>query len=411
MPYDFPASPTEGQTYSPAGGPDYVWHTASGAWDIKTSGSNSAFVAKTGDIMSGQLGLPTGPAASNAVRKDYVDAADAAKVSKTGDAMSGNLNINVASPQLLLSKTASGQGAFLGGYTGTSTRWVIQLGNSTAESGGNAGSDFEIDRYNDSAGWLGSPLLINRASGAVTIAQALSVGGALSSGPMNANGNRIYCGFLYSTGNVQAAASLMWGPNGDYIYADTNATLMLVNGAACYWSYTKSNGYWQWVVNNAITIQLQYPAGFLVNGAAYKPGGGVWSDSSDARIKNVQGDYAVGLDAVAQLRPVTFTYKGNDTTESPDHIPSADGTKSKDALAVPYPNSPHRQVAESSKTFHGLIAQEVEAIFPEMVTVRNGYIDGEQVNDIRDLDTTPLIFALINAIKELKARVETLEGA
>jgi hypothetical protein len=125
----------------------------------------------------------------------------------------------------------------------------------------------------------------------------------------------------------------------------------------------------------------------------------------------VQGDYAVGLDAVAQLRPVTFTYKGNDTTESPDHIPSADGTKSKDALAVPYPNSPHRQVAESSKTFHGLIAQEVEAIFPEMVTVRNGYIDGEQVNDIRDLDTTPLIFALINAIKELKARVETLEGA
>jgi len=36
-------------------------------------------VAKAGDTMTGHLGLPTGPAATNAVRKDYVDAADAAR--------------------------------------------------------------------------------------------------------------------------------------------------------------------------------------------------------------------------------------------------------------------------------------------------------------------------------------------
>jgi len=35
-------------------------------------------VAKAGDVMSGHLSLPTGPAAANAVRKDYVDTADAA---------------------------------------------------------------------------------------------------------------------------------------------------------------------------------------------------------------------------------------------------------------------------------------------------------------------------------------------
>jgi len=35
-------------------------------------------VAKLGDTMTGHLALPTGPAAANAVRKDYVDAADAA---------------------------------------------------------------------------------------------------------------------------------------------------------------------------------------------------------------------------------------------------------------------------------------------------------------------------------------------
>jgi len=57
MAYDFPASPTDGQTYLPAGGPEYFWNASTGAWLIKTSGSSSAFVAKSGDTMSGQLNV------------------------------------------------------------------------------------------------------------------------------------------------------------------------------------------------------------------------------------------------------------------------------------------------------------------------------------------------------------------
>jgi hypothetical protein len=33
------------------------------------------------------------------------------------------------------------------------------------------------------------------------------------------------------------------------------------------------------------------------------------------------------------------------------------------------------------------------------------------VTDMRELDTTPLIFALVNAVNELAARVVALEGA
>jgi hypothetical protein len=51
-------------------------------------------VAKAGDTMTGHLTLPVTPAAANAVRKDYVDAADALKVAKAGDTMSGSLTIN-----------------------------------------------------------------------------------------------------------------------------------------------------------------------------------------------------------------------------------------------------------------------------------------------------------------------------
>jgi hypothetical protein len=56
------------------------------------------FVLVAGDTMTGHLSLPTGPAAANAVRKDYVDAATAAltsaKVAKAGDTMTGFLTLH-----------------------------------------------------------------------------------------------------------------------------------------------------------------------------------------------------------------------------------------------------------------------------------------------------------------------------
>ena len=36
-----------------------IYHSASTAWEIQTSGNNSAFVAKAGDVMSGLL-TPSG---------------------------------------------------------------------------------------------------------------------------------------------------------------------------------------------------------------------------------------------------------------------------------------------------------------------------------------------------------------
>jgi hypothetical protein len=57
-----------------------------------------------------------------------------------------------------------------------------------------------------------------------------------------------------------------------------------------------------------------------------------------------------------------------------------------------------------------LIAQECEAAFPEMVSRRAAMIDDKPVTDMRDLDTGPLIFALVNAVKEMAARIEVLEG-
>lgn len=141
----------------------------------------------------------------------------------------------------------------------------------------------------------------------------------------------------------------------------------------------------------------------LVWGAAgaYKPGGGPWGDSSDSRIKNVLGNYEHGLAEVLQLQPKLFTYKGNETAITVLPIPTEE--------TAPYKSSPHYDAAISNTPYVGLIAQEIESIMPEMVTKDTCYINGEKVTDLRRLDTTALIFALVNSVKELTERIKLLE--
>jgi len=110
---------------------------------------------------------------------------------------------------------------------------------------------------------------------------------------------------------------------------------------------------------------------FEVGGAAYKPGGGSWSASSDARLKAINGPYQQGLDSIVKLNTVRFHYKKDNPRKEP-----------------------------SDRQFVGLIAQDVQKVFPEAVKERaDGYLD---------LDTTPINFALINAVKELKTANDNL---
>jgi hypothetical protein len=129
------------------------------------------------------------------------------------------------------------------------------------------------------------------------------------------------------------------------------------------------------------------------NGNANKPGGGPWVDSaSDVRVKTVHRDYEQGLDAILGLRPVVYSFKGNDVK-----------TKGQPSL--------HKNVAEAGTRFVGLVAQAVEPVMPEMVIKTKAFIDERQVDDLLQLDTGPLIFALVNAVKTLAARLTAVEQA
>jgi hypothetical protein len=78
---------------------------------------------------------------------------------------------------------------------------------------------------------------------------------------------------------------------------------------------------------------------------------------------------------------------------------------------APYPGSPHYAVAREEREFVGFIAQELEEVFPAMVTRQAGFIDGEAVTDLRQVNVGDLVYALVNAVKTLAARVAALEAA
>jgi len=111
----------------------------------------------------------------------------------------------------------------------------------------------------------------------------------------------------------------------------------------------------------------------VAGNAAKSSGGTTWINSSDERLKDITGEYNRGLDAILNLRPVTFFYKDS----NPRGLPTDEENI-------------------------GFIAQEVQEVFPEAVSEGpDGYLD---------FNMHPINVAVVNAIKELKAENDALRN-
>lgn len=111
------------------------------------------------------------------------------------------------------------------------------------------------------------------------------------------------------------------------------------------------------------------PQLLTVNGGAANSTG-VWATISEREFKEEIAAYDPGLAVINQLKPVTFRYAEN-------------------------------APITSERRHLGLIADEVEPVAPEIVV---------SAGEHRLLEPGNLIYALINAVKELSARVEELEA-
>ena len=109
-----------------------------------------------------------------------------------------------------------------------------------------------------------------------------------------------------------------------------------------------------------------------VNGNASKPGGGTWAVFSDERLKNIKGPFNSGLHAVMQLQPLRYEYKP------------------QNALGI-----------KMMGQHIGFSAQNVQQVIPEAVSqTENGYLT---------INNDPIIWAMLNAIKEQQAEIEKLK--
>lgn len=160
-------------------------------------------------------------------------------------------------------------------------------------------------------------------------------------------------------------------------------------GGACYTAYIDTNfGSGSTGTNFGFRASISGAgsgnnwAFYADNGNAAKPGGGTWTATSDSRVKTVNGAYVKGLSDVCKLDPIKFQYNGKG-----GHV--ADG-----------------------KEYVGLIAQDVEPIFPEMISRRNEKLnpEDEEETSILMLDNSSLIYALVNCVKELNAKIVSLEA-
>ena len=133
------------------------------------------------------------------------------------------------------------------------------------------------------------------------------------------------------------------------------------------------------------TVEFQSvigPNNLTINGSTgTKASGTTWANPSDARIKQDVMPYGSGLAEVLKLEPVSFKYR-------------------------PQTNYPQELL---DKRQVGFIAQAVEKVMTDMVTSAPGEIGDIKLEDMRTLDTNNLIFALVNAVKELKAEIDALK--
>ena len=150
------------------------------------------------------------------------------------------------------------------------------------------------------------------------------------------------------------------------------------------------------------------------------------SSSSDSSVKENVQNITGALDAISQLRPVTFEwtdeYINNGLSKNAEEKVFTEGT-----LATFYTEddelpegkkvgdiktegvTPTRIMPDTKVTNVGLIAQEVENVIPTVVHQRRVSLEGTD-DYLKNIDYDKLVPHLIGAIKELKTKVEELEN-
>ena len=115
-----------------------------------------------------------------------------------------------------------------------------------------------------------------------------------------------------------------------------------------------------------------------------------WSTTSDRRLKKNIVNNNKGLAEINQLRVTDFEYRKEDEI---------------DMSEFPLVDDPSKVViggGQEGEVQIGVIAQEIENVLPECITTSE--------EGAKSVNNDPIMWAMVNAIKELSAKVEELES-
>lgn len=340
-PFDFPNSPTLGQTVS-NGGVSYQWDGVKWVAVGGGGGGGGAFLPLTGGTLSGDLTVNGRCELHGGV--DFFDAAN----TRTG--FFNNANGTMAA---LYGEYYPGEGigatiTFDGAAGNVWINGLTELHGVDFLNAANIRTGF----FNNANGTMAS--LQGEYYPAEGMAATITLNGA--TGDVNIYGRSELRAVDFfdpagiRTGFFNNAVGMMASLQGEYYPAEGMAATIIFDGAT---------------------------------GQAWKPGGAMWSDSSDRRLKRNIGPLQRGLAEILQLQPKTWQWNGLAGTP------------------------------QDNVTYAGLVADEVQQVVPEVVGRRRGRLQARDAAETEILTTnsTLIFYAMINAIKELASRVEALEKA
>jgi hypothetical protein len=328
------------------------WNMELGDSTTESAGSGSDFIISrcndAGTLLDTAFKIARSTAQANFSGAIVTTAGIATLAPPTGDAA------------LYLAKSGSAKTNLVVGQTGAFNRWFMAMGDNTAESGGNAGSNFALSRFNDAGVYIDTPFFINRNDATVGFSSTVTANAFKASGP-----------YALQVTGLEVGS----GPTSYTQYP-----------AICNPSYGSMNFYCQHIPGTSVkwVMSIASAGSFAFDGSGNGYAPASWISLSDLRVKTDIKEIKSALEKIGKLTGCTY--------ERTD-LHNLDGTRSMHA---------------------GLIAQDIQAVLPEAVfedKTPDGKIFGEDEPGRLSYATNGVVALLVNAVKELTARVEALEAA
>lgn len=325
--------------------------------NVRGSGTVAGNLNVGGDLVltgSGYLARPSG--------------SDSLAITAAGAGNLANIHLGANYVHVPGSFGATGSGSVSGDFTVGGHSWL---------NGANLGGGLTVGGYTNLAGVTTGSLGVN---GNLDVNYAVNIAGGATAG------------YLRSTGNADISSTLGVG-------ADLHVTDNIYSGGGVYAGFDV-------VLNQPgaagslsrpgySTIVLQSTGGqrlaeVSINAEDFNFAGAwagrfsvsTWDVISDVRIKKDIEPYQRGLAVIRGLAPVSYAFNGLGGT------------------------------TDDGRRYVGFLADDCCQVMPELAVGERKvklYADDADDTPVRGLNVSPVIFALVNAVKELAERLDTLE--